>query len=69
MKQDCRKKSYDEKGKGKEGASAATAAGAAEGHGVGAVTQDDWHMNPKPNGWALAGQVGFVASSAGTPGE
>ncbi len=63
---DCRKKIYDDKGKGK-GASAASAA--AEGPSVGAVTYEDWNMEPKPDSWAFAVQVEFVACSAGTPGE
>ncbi len=41
---DCRRKTYDEKGKGK-GASAASAA--ADGPSVGAVTYEDWNMEPK----------------------
>ena len=65
-KSDCRKKTYDDKGKGK-GASAASAA--AGGHSAGAVIFDDWNMEQKPDSWAFAVQAEFVACSGGVPGE
>ena len=64
-RQDCRKKTYDEKGKGK-GASAASVG--AEGPSVGAVTYEDWSMKQKRDSRALAVQVECAAVSARTRG-
>ena len=50
-----------------KGASAASVG--ADGPGVGAFTYEDWDMDQKPDSWAFAVQVEFVACSAGTPGE
>ena len=50
----CRKKIYDDKGKGR---GASTASAAAEGPSVGAVTYEDWNMERKPESWAVGVQV------------
>jgi hypothetical protein len=63
---DCRKKTDDEKGKGK-GASAASVG--AEGTSVCSAMYEDWNMEQKHDSWAFAVQVEFVACSAGTRGE
>ncbi len=57
----CRRKIYVDKGNG-NGASAASAT--AKGPSVGAATYEDWNMEPKPDSWAFAVQVEFVACSA-----
>ncbi len=67
-RQGNRKKTYDEKGTGK-GASAASVGSEGTSVSVSAVTYEDWNMEQKPDSWAFAVQVEFVACSAGTPGE
>ena len=66
---DCRKKSYDEKGIKGTGKSSTAAAVGVEGAGVSTVIRDETGDQQAIDGWAFAVQVGFVACSAGSPGE
>ena len=58
---DYRKKTYDEKGMGK---GAIAASGGTDGPSVSAVKCEDLNMEQKPDSWAFAAQVEFVACSA-----